>query len=207
MNDTNGKIKWDASNKDQRDAERIARDNANNLVRAMETCTEAYTYTKNTLERHARHERLKPQTIYDLYRALLGDVDKATKQPGCEEYRRITMTMVEDAMNRALAANLAANLGAGNWILEAPSPDSGVTPEGDIPLKVAPFTSEEELNAIPWVSEWTQQAGYIGLVRQGRKLMALFPPGPLAIGTLGNNVGCEKIPTIEAFSAAMKEKP
>ena len=146
----------------------------------------------------------------DAFSRIYMEVDKRTaNKPFMEDFRRETLTMLEDARGHAIAAQLGTDA---NYIREVPiqaavfgSNGHGM---GTVMTKVRAFRSEQEFEAIDFVQAWKAKPDFVGfMLDQPRAVVVLTKNGEVhMVGHIGSR-NYLSYPSAKAMQKAVQAMP
>lgn len=158
----------------------------------------AYTEWKKNLERRIARAQRNPNdpekqltqqdviaTVYDLHGVVAREADK----PEMFEWRSYTLEILEDLIGVIILTRFHKNLFT-EFIPEKKASDALVIPQRHA------FESYEEFDAIPFLQKFRDKVGFIGFLREEKRILALFKGGEVTVaGLVASPKGVEKLPT------------
>lgn len=198
-------LKWSPEKHDLK-VETFQQDEAKK--KAMLIIGRCYLSWKRDLERAIKRAKGKftgqdlVTRLYDLH----GQVGKACQHtPGMKEFREFTMSMIEDRISEIIATKgLQLNLFA-EYLPPNPTTTGLTVPEKHT------FGNLDEFIEIPYLKAFKDKVGFIGFIREGKGIFALFEGGehtPVGV-VLTLDCEIERLPTRLQMSKELEksEKP
>src|SRR5688500_13189077 len=157
-------LKWDAERHDKAVnslREREGRKKAAALI------SQVYTSWKR---RFKKKPKTQPEVIQELYRLRDMVADACKHTPGMEEWRTFTMNLIDDQISKVVNTEC----GKLNVFTER----AVDTSENAVSIpEYHTFSSSEELEAIPFLKKHVEREGFVGFIRDGRMIYALYGDG------------------------------
>lgn len=197
----NDRIKWNTKKHDTRTA-------MSDRERAKHRIGKIFAdwKIKLTTTRRVKVEDLVPKT-----RELKEQITKILKEVGLfeDEYGKKTLELLDDKISDIMAVEMAGKIVdkqtafiniLTRFLPERPD-QQPQTPE------VFEFRTAEELTAIPFVKKLSEQEGFVGILRDANKLLALYENSEtILLGAVSTRVGLDNIPTVGEFKSAIGRK-
>lgn len=139
----------------------------------------------------------------------LGELTNAAAECGLEEWHQFTMQIVEDKIASLISTGIVAKNEIVPYVPANPTlldTDNNAIVREQLQRDAKPvqFRTLEELYAIPFVTAVRNKDGFIGLVLNGKGLVAVFRDGDaVTVGLVATGTGLDKIPTLEDFQQAL----
>lgn len=193
-------IKWNKEKKELRDAER-------DRERLKDKVGLVYKHWKARLT--ARVKRPTSDLI-KMAEELRDQVKKAVEETGLQndpfgiETMKLIQAKVEnlhdlDDLNMAVGSSTDQINILTRFLPDRPD-GQPQTPE------TYEFRTEEELFGVAFVKKWIVEDGFVGLVRKGNAIYALFESSEMRlIGAVATRIGVERLPTVEEFQKNVQD--
>lgn len=126
-----------------------------------------------------------------------------------KDFHDFTCNLVEDCIARAITSQMSGS----NVI--TPAEIEGVDIPTHLKPKPAQFKTIAEFLSIPWIVRYRNNSGFVGFLRQGRIIHALYSdnmaqhtgvPDLPVVGTVSNTVGLDQLPSPETFFTELGKK-
>lgn len=188
-------LKWDAK---RHDKAVTALNEETARQRVMPQIVKTYEAWKR---RFKKKPKTQPEVIQELYRlqGMVGDITKHT--PGMANFREFTMNLLDDKISDVV--NTAC--GTRNIFTEraVPTSDNSLS----IP-EFHPFDTAEDLNGIPFLKKHIDREGFVGFIRSGRIIHALYSNDEIVLcGHVLTMVGINTLPTLEQVRKEIAKRP
>lgn len=165
-----------------------------------------YQDWKQVLCGQPRTPREVIQHLYKLKDDLMTYLAKEG-QATMDDFRDFTVNLIEDNIARAIVTEMTGS----NTITPA-LPEKVDVPSHLVPKPTA-FKNRMEFMAIPWIAGYLRKSDFVGFLRKGKLVLALFSDelaqqtGNLpVVGSVSNVVGVEHLPSPDDFFASLAEK-
>jgi len=186
-------LRW---NKRKHDEEIESHRAATDRIKAMSEVQRAYlTWKKNCV----RRKKSVKELVAEVYR-LHGEIGKILERyPDLKEFRNDTMGWLEDKVSLLTLSNG----GQKNILFEYVA--GGLTTALAMPQGFT-FDSEDQFKLIPLVERFTKRDGFVGFLRHGKWIKALFNDDEIVnVGLVLNLKGVERFPSPEQMRDAMRK--
>lgn len=188
-------LAWSPADHDQKIASKLSEETKSKCRLII---SRAYTEWKKNLERRIARAQRNPNdpkkqltqqdviaTVYDLHGVVAREADK----PEMFEWRSYTLEILEDLIGVIILTRFHKNLFT-EFIPEKKASDALVIPQRHA------FESYEEFDAIPFLQKFREKEGFIGFLREEKRILALFVGGEVTVaGLVASPKGVEKLPT------------
>jgi hypothetical protein len=191
-------LKFNPSRHDQRIA---AQQSEKAKAKALKAAGTIYQDWKRRL---LKDKKATTSTIADAVLDLRTAIHKHfSAEPELTEWTAFTLKMLDDKLGVLTTLDITAENRITRYIPKFADPSDAFDTTEAIPESTV-FRAEEQLRAIPFVQQITEQPGFIGFVLDASILVAMFDDGEIMpVGAVLNGVGLEKIPGIEDYRQAL----